>query len=77
MCLVALGQVNRVALVFGEAAPHAVRLSHVERMPTAFLDHWASGADGFRYRVAISPSGSTLTFRVEEEPGVRRPASAL
>jgi len=76
-CLVALGEVDRVPLILGEAAPHAVRLAHGECMPTALLKYWASGTDGLGHRVAIAPSGSTLTFGVEEEPGVRRPAGTL
>src|SRR5690606_33311722 len=68
---------DELALVLGEAAPHAVGLAHLEGVLAALLDDGALGTDRLGGFVA-SPAGATaLTLGVEEEVRVGLAALAL
>ena len=69
--------VDRVAVVFGEAAPDAVWLSDGEGVGGALHHDRAGRADRFGGRLARRAGGATLTFRVEEDAGIFSAAGAF
>lgn len=53
-------------LALRQAAPDPVRLMHLERMPTAFQQGGAAGADRLRFRFTSGARRPTFTLGVEE-----------
>lgn len=54
------------SFLLGQPAPHAIRLTHMQRMLTALLDHWAGSADGLGVGVTATARGAPFSLRVEE-----------
>jgi hypothetical protein len=69
--------VDGISVVFGEAAPDAVRLADSESVGCALHHDGAGSADGLGSGFARRAGGAALTFRVEKNSGILSSAGAF